>query len=73
MAWRKRKRIFPDPASQTLVDGWRTGIVKALERRINAIVLEGAQIDPRDRLTRTAITSRVAAVQQKQFVRSIHE
>ena len=42
--------IFPDPTSQTLADGWRTGVTKALERRINAIVLEGAQIDPRERL-----------------------
>ena len=41
--------IFPDPTSQTLADGWRTGVTKAFERRINAIVLEGAQIDLRDR------------------------
>jgi NAD(P)-dependent dehydrogenase (short-subunit alcohol dehydrogenase family) len=42
--------IFPDPASQTLADGWRAGVAKALERRINATVLEGAQIDVRERL-----------------------
>jgi NAD(P)-dependent dehydrogenase (short-subunit alcohol dehydrogenase family) len=42
--------IFPDPTSQTLADGWRGGVAKALEQRINAIVLEGAQIDPRERL-----------------------
>jgi NAD(P)-dependent dehydrogenase (short-subunit alcohol dehydrogenase family) len=42
--------IFPDPTSRLLADGWRTGVAKALERRINAVVLEGAQIDPRDRL-----------------------
>jgi NAD(P)-dependent dehydrogenase (short-subunit alcohol dehydrogenase family) len=42
--------IFPDPTSQTLADGWRTGVTKAFERRINAIMLEGAQIDLRDRL-----------------------
>ena len=42
--------IFPDPTSQTLADGWRTGVAKALERRINAVVLEGAQIDVRERL-----------------------
>jgi NAD(P)-dependent dehydrogenase (short-subunit alcohol dehydrogenase family) len=42
--------IFPDPTSQTLADGWRTGVAKALERRINATVLEGAQIDVRERL-----------------------
>jgi NAD(P)-dependent dehydrogenase (short-subunit alcohol dehydrogenase family) len=42
--------IFPDPASRTLADGWRTGVAKAFERRINAVVLEGAQIDLRERL-----------------------
>jgi NAD(P)-dependent dehydrogenase (short-subunit alcohol dehydrogenase family) len=42
--------IFPDPTSQTLADGWRTGVTKAFERRINAVVMEGAQIDLRDRL-----------------------
>jgi NAD(P)-dependent dehydrogenase (short-subunit alcohol dehydrogenase family) len=42
--------IFPDPTSQTLAEGWRTGVAKAFERRINAIVLEGAQIDLRERL-----------------------
>ena len=42
--------IFPDPTSQTLADGWRGGVAKALERPINAVVLEGAQIDPRERL-----------------------
>jgi NAD(P)-dependent dehydrogenase (short-subunit alcohol dehydrogenase family) len=42
--------IFPDPTSLTLADGWRTGVAKALERRINAVALEGAQIDPRERL-----------------------
>ena len=42
--------IFPDPTSRTLADGWRDGIAKAFERRINAVVLEGAQIDLRERL-----------------------
>jgi NAD(P)-dependent dehydrogenase (short-subunit alcohol dehydrogenase family) len=42
--------IFPDPTSQTLADGWRAGVAKALERRINAVVLEGAQIDLTERL-----------------------
>ena len=37
--------IFPDTTSRSLADGWRSGVVKALERRINAVVLEGAQID----------------------------
>jgi short-subunit dehydrogenase len=41
--------IFPDPTSQTLADGWRAGVAKALEHRISAIMLEGAQIDLRDR------------------------
>jgi NAD(P)-dependent dehydrogenase (short-subunit alcohol dehydrogenase family) len=42
--------IFPDPTSRLLADGWRTGVAKALERRINAVVLEGAQIDLREKL-----------------------
>ena len=42
--------IFPDSTSRPLADGWRTGVAKALARWINAIVLEGAQIDPRERL-----------------------
>jgi hypothetical protein len=42
--------IFPDPTSQTLADGWRGGVTKALERRINAVVLEGAQVDLHERL-----------------------
>jgi NAD(P)-dependent dehydrogenase (short-subunit alcohol dehydrogenase family) len=42
--------IFPDSTSQTLAEGWRAGVAKAFERRINAVVLEGAQIDLRERL-----------------------
>ena len=42
--------IFPDPTSQTMADGWRAGVAKALERRINAVVLDGAQIDLREKL-----------------------
>jgi NAD(P)-dependent dehydrogenase (short-subunit alcohol dehydrogenase family) len=42
--------IFPDSTSRTLADGWRGGVTKAFERRINAVVLEGAQIDLRERL-----------------------
>jgi NAD(P)-dependent dehydrogenase (short-subunit alcohol dehydrogenase family) len=42
--------IFPDPTSRLLADGWRTGVAKALERRINAVVLEGAQVDIHERL-----------------------
>jgi NAD(P)-dependent dehydrogenase (short-subunit alcohol dehydrogenase family) len=44
------EEIFPDPTSRTLADGWRGGVTKAFERRINAIVLEGAQIDLRESL-----------------------
>jgi len=47
---RGEEDIFPDPTSQTLADGWRAGVAKALERRINAVVLEGAQIDLTERL-----------------------
>jgi NAD(P)-dependent dehydrogenase (short-subunit alcohol dehydrogenase family) len=32
--------IFPDPASQSLADNWRSGAVKALERQ-NAVLLAG--------------------------------
>jgi NAD(P)-dependent dehydrogenase (short-subunit alcohol dehydrogenase family) len=44
------EEIFPDPTSQSIAEGWRTGVTKALERRINAVVLEGAQIDLHERL-----------------------
>ena len=47
---KEEEDIFPDPTSQTLADGWRAGVAIALERRINAIELQGAQIDPRERL-----------------------
>ena len=36
---------FPDPTSQSLADGWRAGVAKALEHRFNAVVLDGVQID----------------------------
>jgi NAD(P)-dependent dehydrogenase (short-subunit alcohol dehydrogenase family) len=42
--------IFPDPTSRTLADGWRGGVAKALERRINAVVLDGAQVDLTEKL-----------------------
>jgi NAD(P)-dependent dehydrogenase (short-subunit alcohol dehydrogenase family) len=42
--------IFPDPTSQTIADGWRSGVVKALERQFNAGVLEGAQIALQEKL-----------------------
>jgi NAD(P)-dependent dehydrogenase (short-subunit alcohol dehydrogenase family) len=44
------EEIFPDPTSRRLADGWRAGVAKALERRINAVVLEGAQVDLTERL-----------------------
>jgi short-subunit dehydrogenase len=30
--------IFPDPASQSIAEGWRTGALKALERQFSAFV-----------------------------------
>ena len=36
--------IFPDPASQSLAAGWRTGAVKALERQFAGFVPENAAI-----------------------------
>jgi NAD(P)-dependent dehydrogenase (short-subunit alcohol dehydrogenase family) len=39
------EEIFPDPTSRTLADGWRAGVAKAFERRINAVMVQGAQID----------------------------
>jgi NAD(P)-dependent dehydrogenase (short-subunit alcohol dehydrogenase family) len=30
--------IFPDPASRPVAEGWRTGVVKALERQFSAFV-----------------------------------
>src|SRR5438552_1722312 len=34
--------IFPDPASLSIAEGWRTGVVKALERQFTAFVPESA-------------------------------
>ena len=34
--------IFPDPASQSIAEGWRNGAVKALERQFAAFVPESA-------------------------------
>jgi len=34
--------IFPDPASLSIAEGWRTGAVKALERQFAAFVAESA-------------------------------
>lgn len=30
--------IFPDPASQSIAEGWRTGVAKAMERQFAAFV-----------------------------------
>jgi hypothetical protein len=30
--------IFPDPASQSIAEGWRNGVVKALERQFAGFV-----------------------------------
>jgi hypothetical protein len=35
--------IFPDPFSQALAEGWRTGVAKALERQ-NAALLNAASV-----------------------------
>jgi hypothetical protein len=34
--------IFPDPASQSIAEGWRTGTAKALERQFAAFVPQSA-------------------------------
>jgi hypothetical protein len=48
MGWKKAKRrffdglekgeeeIFPDPVSQSIAGGWRSGVAKALERQFAA-------------------------------------
>ena len=37
-------RRFPDPASLSMAEGWRTGAVKALERQFAGFVPESAAI-----------------------------
>jgi NAD(P)-dependent dehydrogenase (short-subunit alcohol dehydrogenase family) len=34
----KEEDIFPDPASQSIADGWRTGVAKAFERQYAGFV-----------------------------------
>ena len=34
--------IFPDPASQSIAEGWRTGVARALERQFAAFVPQSA-------------------------------
>ena len=36
------EEIFPDPASQSIAEGWRTGVTKALERQFSAFVPQRA-------------------------------
>jgi NAD(P)-dependent dehydrogenase (short-subunit alcohol dehydrogenase family) len=36
----KEEDIFPDPASQAIAEGWRTGVAKALERQYAGFVPE---------------------------------
>jgi hypothetical protein len=35
------EEIFPDPMSQSIADGWRNGVAKALERQSAALVSQG--------------------------------
>jgi len=39
---RGEEEIFPDPASQSIADGWRMGVVKGLERQFAAFAPETA-------------------------------
>jgi NAD(P)-dependent dehydrogenase (short-subunit alcohol dehydrogenase family) len=36
--------IFPDPASQSIAEGWRTGVAKAFERQYAGFVLESVAV-----------------------------
>lgn len=36
--------IFPDPASQSIAEGWRAGVAKALERQFASFVPESAAV-----------------------------
>ncbi len=40
---KREEEIFPDPASAAIADGWRAGVVKALERQFTAFVPESAR------------------------------
>src|SRR6266478_1863831 len=39
---KKEEDIFPDPVSQSMAEGWRTGVAKAFERQYAAFVPEDA-------------------------------
>jgi NAD(P)-dependent dehydrogenase (short-subunit alcohol dehydrogenase family) len=38
----REEDIFPDPASQSIAEGWRTGVAKALERQFSVFVPQSA-------------------------------
>jgi NAD(P)-dependent dehydrogenase (short-subunit alcohol dehydrogenase family) len=38
------EEIFPDPMSQSIADGWRNGVAKALERQVAAFVPESVAL-----------------------------
>jgi NAD(P)-dependent dehydrogenase (short-subunit alcohol dehydrogenase family) len=38
----KEEDIFPDPASQSIAEGWRTGVAKAIERQYAGFVPDSA-------------------------------
>jgi len=40
----KEEDIFPDPASQSIAEGWRTGVAKAFERQYAGFVPESAAL-----------------------------
>jgi NAD(P)-dependent dehydrogenase (short-subunit alcohol dehydrogenase family) len=39
---KRQEDIFPDPVSQSVAEGWRAGVVKALERQFTAFVPQSA-------------------------------
>jgi len=39
---KREEDIFPDPVSQSVAEGWRAGVVKALERQFTAFVPQSA-------------------------------
>jgi len=39
---RGEEEIFPDPASRSIADGWRIGVVKGLERQFAVFAPENA-------------------------------
>ena len=36
----QQEEIFPDPMSQSIAEGWRNGVAKAVERQMSAFVPE---------------------------------